>query len=73
MRWGRGNVSHDIPGAVLGDGQGPAHSAVDGAGEPGPDDGYGRACTCGPTALDQALFAVASQLVDQVIAPRRDG
>ncbi|MET4922094.1 hypothetical protein P3L51_06960, partial [Streptomyces sp. PSRA5] len=25
---------------------------------------YGRAWTCGPTALDQALPAVASQLVD---------
>ena len=35
--------------------------------------GYGRAWTCGPTALDQALPAVASQLVDQVIAPRMPG
>lgn len=31
------------------------------------------ACTCGPTAFDQALPAEASQLVDQVIAPRRPG
>ncbi len=35
--------------------------------------GYGSAWTCGPTAFDQALPAVASQLVDQVIAPRRPG
>ncbi|PWE09167.1 hypothetical protein DD630_21850 [Streptomyces sp. BSE7F] len=35
--------------------------------------GYGSAWTCGPTAFDQALPAVASQLVDQVIAPRRSG
>ncbi|GGP53740.1 hypothetical protein GCM10010287_20780 [Streptomyces variabilis] len=35
--------------------------------------GYGSAWTCGPTAFDQALPAVASQLVDQVIAPRRAG
>ena len=35
--------------------------------------GYGRPWTCGPTALDQALPAVASQFVDQVIAPRRPG
>lgn len=34
---------------------------------------YGSACTCGPTALDHALPAVASQFVDQVIAPRRPG
>ncbi len=35
--------------------------------------GYGSAWTCGPTAFDQALPAVASQFVDQVIAPRRPG
>ncbi|CAM5479550.1 hypothetical protein SVIOM74S_01992 [Streptomyces violarus] len=35
--------------------------------------GYGSPCTCGPTASDHALPAVASQLVDQVIAPRRSG
>lgn len=35
--------------------------------------GYGRACTCGPTALDQALPDLASQFVDQVIAPRSEG
>ena len=34
---------------------------------------YGSPCTCGPTALDHALPAVASQLVDHVIAPRRSG
>ncbi len=37
------------------------------------EPGYGRAWTCGPTVLDQALPAVASQLVDQVMAPRRLG
>lgn len=35
--------------------------------------GYGIASTCAPTAFDHALPAVASQLVDQVIAPRRSG
>lgn len=35
--------------------------------------GYGRPCTCGPTAFDQALPDAASQLVDQVIAPRSPG
>lgn len=35
--------------------------------------GYGIASTCAPTELDHALPAVASQLVDQVIAPRRSG
>lgn len=35
--------------------------------------GYGRAWTCAPTAFDQAFPAVASQLVDQVMAPRRVG
>lgn len=34
---------------------------------------YGRLWTCGPTAFDQALPAVASQFVDQVIAPRTPG
>ncbi len=42
-----------------------------GAGWTGP--GYGRLRTCGPTAFDQANPAVASQFVDQVIAPRSDG
>lgn len=35
--------------------------------------GYGRPCTCGPTAFDQALPDLASQAVDQVIAPRMPG
>lgn len=34
---------------------------------------YGNPCTCGPTALDHAFPAAASQFVDQVIAPRRSG
>lgn len=35
--------------------------------------GYGRSSTCGPTTFDQALPVSASQLVDQVMAPRRAG
>ncbi len=34
---------------------------------------YGSACTCAPTEFDHELPAAASQLVDQVIAPRRSG
>lgn len=34
---------------------------------------HGRACTWGPTSFTQVLPAEASQLVDQVIAPRRSG
>ncbi|GHE73615.1 hypothetical protein GCM10018785_47170 [Streptomyces longispororuber] len=34
---------------------------------------YGRAWTCGPTALDQTFPFRASQLVDQVMAPRMPG
>ncbi len=35
--------------------------------------GYGRPWTCGPTAFDHALPLAASQLVDQVMAPRSPG
>ncbi len=38
-----------------------------------PQGAYGSECTLGPTLFDQALPAVASQFVDQVIAPRRPG
>lgn len=44
-----------------------------GAGSDRSVPGYGIASTCAPTAFDHALPAVASQLVDQVIAPRRPG
>ena len=37
------------------------------------NSGYGNPCTCGPTVLDHALPAAASQFVDQVMAPRRSG
>ncbi|MFJ8183300.1 DUF1877 family protein [Streptomyces sp. NPDC096105] len=51
----------------------PLPGEPDRGGRGGDRVGHGRAWTCGPTALDQALPAVASQLVDQVIAPRRSG
>src|SRR5690606_42150403 len=59
-----------------GRGRGPLSGGPDGgAGVSGCErpGSYGSAWTCGPTASDQALPAVASQLVDQVIAPRRPG
>ncbi len=58
-------------------GPGTRHGAAGGPAAPrwgcGGECGYGRAWTCAPTAFDQALPAVASQLVDQVMAPRRVG
>ncbi|GAA4964236.1 hypothetical protein GCM10023238_34790 [Streptomyces heliomycini] len=69
MRWGGENVSYGPHG-----GTGPPPPTVTWAGaDDGRRAGYGSAWTCGPTASDQALPAVASQLVDQVIAPRSDG
>ncbi|GGO83418.1 hypothetical protein GCM10012280_12370 [Wenjunlia tyrosinilytica] len=35
--------------------------------------GYGSPWTCGPTLLEKLLPLLWSQLVDQVIAPRRAG
>ncbi len=56
--WG---VGERVPGKIV-----RCEFRVDGA-------GYGSPCTCGPTADDQALPFAASQLVDQVMAPRRPG
>ncbi len=64
-----------------GDRSGPARTCQEG--RAGPNNGparpswafvrYGRLCTFGPTAFDQAWPAVASQFVDHVMAPRSDG
>ncbi len=69
-----------FPSSGARDGSGPARRECGGRGQEADRRGSGgsgrrdySACTCGPTAFDQALPAEASQFVDQVIAPRRAG
>src|SRR5690242_14168080 len=57
------------------DGRGSPQLPVRGGafGPPRTSGPYESPWTCGPTAFDQALPFAASQLVDQVIAPRSPG